>query len=92
MTRRNDARGQPSSGAAADDHDLLNGLGHAQLSHELASAAVVVEGRLEKAALLSAATLELGVYPERELPAGVDHIQDLLCEAPMRAVDLIGEV
>jgi hypothetical protein len=72
----------------------LNGLGHAQLSHELASAAVVVVvvGRLEKPALLSAVTLELGVYPERELPAGVYHIQDLLCEAPMRAVDLIGEV
>src|ERR1700677_3317122 len=80
MTRRNDARGQPSGGAAADDHDLLNGLGHAQLSHERATVAVALAagGRLKKAALFSAPMLELGVYPERELPAGVDHVQDLL--------------
>src|ERR1700721_2909487 len=42
MTRRNDARGQPSGGAAPDDHDLLNGLGHAQLSHERGTVAVAL--------------------------------------------------
>jgi hypothetical protein len=53
-------------------------LGHAQLSHELAAAAVVTEGRLKMAAPFYQLTLELGVYPDRELPAGVDHVQDLL--------------
>lgn len=77
MTRSNNPRAQPSGGPAPDDHDLLNGLGHAQLSHELASAAVVAEGRLMMAALYQL-SLELGVYPERELPAGLDHIQYLL--------------
>jgi hypothetical protein len=52
-------------------------LGHAQLSHELAAAAVVTEGRLKKAALYQP-SLKLGMYSERELPAGFHHIQDLL--------------
>ena len=80
MTRSTNACGQPPGGTAPDDHDLLNGLGHAQLSHERATVAVALAagGRLEKAALCSALMLELGVYPERELPAGVDHVQDLL--------------
>jgi hypothetical protein len=77
MTRSNNPRGQPPGGAPSDDHDLLNGLDHAQLSHELASAAVVAEGRLMMAALYQL-SLELGVYPDRKLPAGLDHIQDLL--------------
>jgi hypothetical protein len=64
-----------------------------ELSHELA--AVAVEGRLLRAAPFISthtANLQFGVYPKRELAAGVDYVQSLLCEAAMRAIDLIGEI
>lgn len=79
MTRSNNARGQPSGGTAADNDHVMNSLAHARnyLTNSPQSRSWP-KGRLRKAALLSDLTLEFGVYPERELAAGVDHIQNLL--------------